>query len=250
MSGDGSDETDDPDYQRFLHQFANAATGGGISSFIQFLQEEAGDEEEDEEYEPDDGEDEDDDEEEEEEVSGRTTLRRVLYGHRDHVSSINNNSVNLENSENSVVESGDVVIATMRNGKGGEEEAFRGGEKEGGGGGDEGEEWNRSEIDGLFCTICMEAWTNDGDHQICDDIIYEEDEEEEEEIEDEEKDEEDEEEEDNGRTILRRVLYGHQDYGRANNAENSIVESGDAAPMRKSCKGGEAWKNVEKEEGG
>ncbi|XP_016542806.2 E3 ubiquitin-protein ligase RFWD3 [Capsicum annuum] len=167
MSGDGSDETDDPDYQRFLHQFANAATGGGISSFIQFLQEEAGDEEEDEEYEPDDGEDEDDDEEEEEEVSGRTTLRRVLYGHRDHVSSINNNSVNLENSENSVVESGDVVIATMRNGKGGEEEAFRGGEKEGGGGGDEGEEWNRSEIDGLFCTICMEAWTNDGDHQIC-----------------------------------------------------------------------------------
>lgn len=29
-----------------------------------------------------------------------------------------------------------------------------------------GEEWNRSEVDGLFCPICMEAWTNGGDHQI------------------------------------------------------------------------------------
>ncbi|XP_062117358.1 uncharacterized protein LOC133831167 isoform X2 [Humulus lupulus] len=28
-------------------------------------------------------------------------------------------------------------------------------------------EWNRSEIDGLFCPICMEAWCNDGDHHIC-----------------------------------------------------------------------------------
>ncbi|KAI9153911.1 hypothetical protein LWI28_018330 [Acer negundo] len=38
---------------------------------------------------------------------------------------------------------------------------------------DEGEEscllsgqWNRSEIDGLFCSICMDAWTNKGDHHI------------------------------------------------------------------------------------
>ncbi|CAK9177723.1 unnamed protein product [Ilex paraguariensis] len=30
-----------------------------------------------------------------------------------------------------------------------------------------GEEWNRTEIDGLFCPICMEAWTNGGDHQVC-----------------------------------------------------------------------------------
>ncbi|KAA8518707.1 hypothetical protein F0562_016519 [Nyssa sinensis] len=29
------------------------------------------------------------------------------------------------------------------------------------------EELNRSQIDGLFCPICMEAWTNAGDHQIC-----------------------------------------------------------------------------------
>ncbi|KAM7468214.1 hypothetical protein LguiB_015776 [Lonicera macranthoides] len=27
--------------------------------------------------------------------------------------------------------------------------------------------WNRSEIDGLFCPICMEAWSNGGDHQVC-----------------------------------------------------------------------------------
>ncbi|KAK4799382.1 hypothetical protein SAY86_024747 [Trapa natans] len=30
-----------------------------------------------------------------------------------------------------------------------------------------GSEWSRSEIDGLFCPICMEPWTNDGDHHIC-----------------------------------------------------------------------------------
>lgn len=30
----------------------------------------------------------------------------------------------------------------------------------------QGKEWNREEIDGLFCPICMEAWTNDGVHQV------------------------------------------------------------------------------------
>ena len=30
----------------------------------------------------------------------------------------------------------------------------------------QGNEWNRNEIDGLFCPICMEAWTNYGDHHI------------------------------------------------------------------------------------
>ncbi|KAI8563273.1 hypothetical protein RHMOL_Rhmol03G0100100 [Rhododendron molle] len=30
-----------------------------------------------------------------------------------------------------------------------------------------GREWSRSEIDGLFCPICMEAWTSGGDHQVC-----------------------------------------------------------------------------------
>ncbi|XP_054799201.1 uncharacterized protein LOC129303727 [Prosopis cineraria] len=30
-----------------------------------------------------------------------------------------------------------------------------------------GNEWNRADIDGLFCPICMDAWTNDGEHHIC-----------------------------------------------------------------------------------
>lgn len=29
-----------------------------------------------------------------------------------------------------------------------------------------GGEWNREEIDGLFCPICMEGWTTCGDHQV------------------------------------------------------------------------------------
>ncbi|XP_024025125.1 E3 ubiquitin-protein ligase RFWD3 isoform X2 [Morus notabilis] len=33
--------------------------------------------------------------------------------------------------------------------------------------GSEGNQWSASEIDGLFCPICMEPWTNDGDHHIC-----------------------------------------------------------------------------------
>ncbi|PQP95957.1 E3 ubiquitin-protein ligase RFWD3 isoform X1 [Prunus yedoensis var. nudiflora] len=33
--------------------------------------------------------------------------------------------------------------------------------------GSQGNEWNRSVIDGLFCPICLDAWTNDGDHRIC-----------------------------------------------------------------------------------
>ncbi|KAK3226602.1 hypothetical protein Dsin_006464 [Dipteronia sinensis] len=30
----------------------------------------------------------------------------------------------------------------------------------------QGSQWNRSEIDGLFCPICMDAWTDNGDHHI------------------------------------------------------------------------------------
>ncbi|KAE8666192.1 Transducin/WD40 repeat-like superfamily protein, putative isoform 2 [Hibiscus syriacus] len=30
----------------------------------------------------------------------------------------------------------------------------------------QGNEWNRGDIDGLFCTICMEAWTTAGDHHV------------------------------------------------------------------------------------
>ncbi|KAL5540796.1 hypothetical protein UlMin_042409 [Ulmus minor] len=28
-------------------------------------------------------------------------------------------------------------------------------------------EWDRSQVDGLFCPICMDAWTNEGEHHIC-----------------------------------------------------------------------------------
>ncbi|KAI4349101.1 hypothetical protein L6164_009738 [Bauhinia variegata] len=31
----------------------------------------------------------------------------------------------------------------------------------------QGYEWNRSDIDGLFCPICMEPWTDGGEHHIC-----------------------------------------------------------------------------------
>lgn len=27
-------------------------------------------------------------------------------------------------------------------------------------------QWNRNEMDGLFCSICLEPWTNDGGHHI------------------------------------------------------------------------------------
>ncbi|KAI6698056.1 hypothetical protein NL676_018175 [Syzygium grande] len=65
-------------------------------------------------------------------------------------------------------------------GEGGEEP--RDGRLGGGGGGGEGcspdrfgaggdnseaSQWNRGEIDGLFCPICMEAWTDDGEHHMC-----------------------------------------------------------------------------------
>lgn len=30
----------------------------------------------------------------------------------------------------------------------------------------QGNEWNRADIDGLFCPICMDAWTNNGEHHI------------------------------------------------------------------------------------
>ncbi|TKY62117.1 E3 ubiquitin-protein ligase RFWD3 [Spatholobus suberectus] len=33
--------------------------------------------------------------------------------------------------------------------------------------GSQGNEWNRTDIDGLFCPICMDVWTNNGEHHIC-----------------------------------------------------------------------------------
>ncbi|KAJ4704979.1 E3 ubiquitin-protein ligase RFWD3 [Melia azedarach] len=31
----------------------------------------------------------------------------------------------------------------------------------------QGSDWDRSDIEGLFCPICMDAWTNNGSHHIC-----------------------------------------------------------------------------------
>lgn len=41
------------------------------------------------------------------------------------------------------------------------------GSQESGGNDGDGDKFNEGEIDGLFCPICMEAWTSDGIHQIC-----------------------------------------------------------------------------------
>ncbi|XAR69148.1 hypothetical protein NMG60_11000632 [Bertholletia excelsa] len=49
---------------------------------------------------------------------------------------------------------------------GGEASSSQGGGRGGEGGNESGGEWSKSEIDGLFCPICMDAWTNSGDHQV------------------------------------------------------------------------------------
>ncbi|KAL9362172.1 hypothetical protein Peur_044957 [Populus x canadensis] len=43
----------------------------------------------------------------------------------------------------------------------------RNGGDDAGGESSQNSQWNRSEFDELFCPICMEAWTNEGDHHIC-----------------------------------------------------------------------------------
>jgi len=42
----------------------------------------------------------------------------------------------------------------------------RNGGDDAGGESSQNSQWNRSEFDELFCPICMEAWTNEGDHHI------------------------------------------------------------------------------------
>lgn len=148
----GGSVVTDRDYERFLRRIG--AGGADVSELV------AGDiilleREEEEETEEDE-----EDEEEEESSNGRRTLRRVLYGDRGAARiSSPERVINVDNLDNSAVESGDDTSRSK-----GEETASQNADKEEGG---VGEEWNRSEIDGLFCSICMEAWTNDGDHQIC-----------------------------------------------------------------------------------
>lgn len=171
MAGDSDGA--DPDYERFLRHIGTAADESELAAEDIILledgeeyeeeEEETDEDEEDEEEEEEEEEGEDEDEDDEEESStGRRTLRRVLYGDRDVTrSSSQERVINVENLDNSAVEleSGDDTTRS----KGGEAASQNVGKEEGDGG--EGE-WNRSEIDGLFCSICMEAWTNDGDHQI------------------------------------------------------------------------------------
>lgn len=128
--------------------------GFKVSTYFDPWEEETEEEEEEEE--------EDEEEEEEEPDTGRTTLRRVLYGDRGVATiSSRDQAISAANLDNSAVESGDATRRT----KGGET-ASQDVDKEESGGGEGGDEWNRSEIDGLFCSICMEAWTNEGEHQI------------------------------------------------------------------------------------
>ncbi|XP_075079753.1 uncharacterized protein LOC107827739 [Nicotiana tabacum] len=167
----------DPDYERFLHLIAVGGDEGDdveLAEDVGFLEDDAEyeeeeeteeEEEEEEQREEEDEEEEEEDEEvgNEESSTGRTTLRTVLYGNRGGVTnSSQQRAINADNFHNSAMESEDATRST----KGGEK-ASQDVDKEEGDGGEAEGEWNRSEIDGLFCPICMEAWTNDGDHQIC-----------------------------------------------------------------------------------
>ncbi|KAK4396402.1 hypothetical protein Sango_1476800 [Sesamum angolense] len=126
----------------------------------------------------------DDDEEEEEDyddghdADGRsgTTLRQVLYGnHRNDINSVTATVSNQEvvdvdsqasqNDDDAVVEGERESISQARdnNGsKGGETASLKGNDD----GNNEGE-LNRGDIDGLFCSICFEAWSSGGDHHVC-----------------------------------------------------------------------------------
>ncbi|KAL2250667.1 UNVERIFIED_CONTAM: hypothetical protein Sindi_2189000, partial [Sesamum indicum] len=132
---------------------------------------------------PDDDDYDDDDDEEEEEdnddgvdADGRsgTTLRQVLYGnHRNDMNSVtatvsNQEVVDVdsqvsENDDDAIVEGGreSSSQATDNTGSKGGGTALKGGND----GGNEGE-LNMGDIDGLFCSICFEAWSSGGDHHV------------------------------------------------------------------------------------
>jgi hypothetical protein len=124
-----SDDDVDPDYVLFLQnydEFAVYAPGEGEDE----------DEDENEDEDEDENEDEDEDEEdgEDEEYVPELESPRVEEGGR----------------KRSRTQGGEACCSY---GVGSAENS-------------QGNEWNRSEIDGLFCPICMEAWTTDGGHYI------------------------------------------------------------------------------------
>ncbi|XP_021892693.1 E3 ubiquitin-protein ligase RFWD3 isoform X2 [Carica papaya] len=61
----------------------------------------------------------------------------------------------------------DVVEISLENGEGEKQRRDEGGGDVYSSSGSQGSEWSRSEIDGLFCPICMETWTNSGEHHVC-----------------------------------------------------------------------------------
>ncbi|XP_019167749.1 PREDICTED: E3 ubiquitin-protein ligase RFWD3 [Ipomoea nil] len=126
--------------------------------------EEDDDDEEEEEEEEEDSEEETDGGEEEEQDTSRLMPRRVLQGDGGATTSSQEAVVNVQGSES--------IMETMAEDGGAqgakpvEKLAVINSEVVDGSGGG-GEEWSRSDIDGLFCPICMEAWSNGGNHQIC-----------------------------------------------------------------------------------
>ncbi|XP_065857790.1 uncharacterized protein [Euphorbia lathyris] len=96
-------------------------------------------------------------EEEEEEERGEEEYIPVVNSHR--VSS----NIGLNSGRDSV-EEGRSKRSRVEQGGGGGRETLIGDENAEC---SQGKECNPIEIDGLFCPICMDAWTNEGDHHIC-----------------------------------------------------------------------------------
>ncbi|KAL3825860.1 hypothetical protein ACJIZ3_021889 [Penstemon smallii] len=106
-----------------------------------------------------DEEEEEDDEEEdadvEEQQPGTTTLRQILYGNGDEATTVVENVddvavVNARESDDVQIMENDVVKVCDDN----REE-------------NKSVEWNMGEIDGSFCPICFDAWSDGGDHHVC-----------------------------------------------------------------------------------
>ncbi|XP_018842654.2 E3 ubiquitin-protein ligase RFWD3 [Juglans regia] len=129
---DGDDDNADPEYIQILQNYGQYAQHGALDLGDQ---ERAEEEEEEEEEEEDDREDE------------------------EYVPSVELHGVS---------RNGPIIYEALEYGL--EEEGYKRRRTEGGeacSSTSQDNEWSRSEIDGLFCPICMEAWTVDGGHHIC-----------------------------------------------------------------------------------
>ncbi|KAG2690057.1 hypothetical protein I3760_09G169700 [Carya illinoinensis] len=136
---DGDDDNADPEYIQILQNYEQYAQHGALDLEDQ----ERAEEEEEEEEEEEDEEEEDEDHGEDEEYVPAVELHGVSR----------NGPIIHEALEYGVEEAG---YKRRRTGGG---EACSSTSQD--------NEWSRSEIDGLFCPICMEAWTADGGHHIC-----------------------------------------------------------------------------------